>query len=104
MAIATGLLGKLKNHRPIGSELPGFESRDKGSRVVRVSAHASARGTLGRDLGHNWDRSKPATRNQFGNQRDDGSMQNAGGRDSEIWTTERLPRLTQNRECTHLGF
>src|SRR6266850_7143794 len=26
------------------------------------------------------------------------------GRDSETWTTERLPRLTQNRQCTDLSF
>src|SRR5882762_751450 len=31
-------------------------------------------GTLGHDLGHNGDRSKPATRNQFGKRRSDGSM------------------------------
>src|SRR5882672_8230159 len=31
-------------------------------------------------------------------------MQSAQIPDSEIWTTERLPRLTQNRQCTHLSF
>src|SRR5882672_12950979 len=31
-------------------------------------------------------------------------MQSAQIPDSEIWTTERLPRLTQNRQCTHLSL
>jgi hypothetical protein len=44
--------------------------------------------------------SKPATPNQFGNRRVDAKCP---GRDSEIWTTERFPRLTQNRQCTHLS-
>ena len=39
-------------------------------------------------LGHDDDRSKPATPNQFGKRRIDAKCP---GRDSEIWTTERFP-------------
>jgi hypothetical protein len=42
---------------------------------------------LGGTLGHDDDRSKPATPNQFGKRRIDAKCP---GRDSEIWTTERF--------------
>jgi hypothetical protein len=45
---------------------------------------------LGGTLGHDDDRSKPATPNQFGKRRIDGSLQSAQVLDSEIWTTERF--------------
>src|SRR2546427_8993811 len=56
---------------------------------------------LGGTLGHDDDRSKPATPNQFGKRRIDAKCP---GRDSEIWTTRTLPQLTQNRQCTHLSL
>src|SRR5205809_1452441 len=42
---------------------------------------------IGGTLGHDDDRSKPATPNQFGKRRIDARC---SGRDSEIWTTERF--------------
>ena len=53
---------------------------------------------LGGMLGHDDDLSKPATPNQFGKRRIDAKCPGCA---SEIWTIESLPRLTQNRQCTH---
>jgi len=80
------LLGKIKITEQAD------QSCQDSSRIHAIKGVEQFAYLLGGTLGHDDDLSKPATPNQFGKRRFDA---NCPGRDSEIWTTERFPRLTQ---------
>src|SRR5215510_3530208 len=75
------LLGKIKITEQAD------QSCQDSSRLHAIKGVEQFAYLLGGALGHDDDRSKPATPNQFGKRRIDAECQ---GRDSEIWTTERF--------------
>src|SRR5215831_4348698 len=75
------LLGKIKITEQAD------QSCQDSSRIHAIKGVEQFAYLLGGTLGHNDDRSKPATANQFGKRRIDAKCL---GRDSEIWTTERF--------------
>src|SRR5215469_18963956 len=77
------------------------QSCQDSSRIHAIKGVEQFAYLLGGTLGHDNDLSKPATPNQFGKRWINAKCP---GRDSEIWTNRTLPRLTQNRQCTHLSF
>jgi hypothetical protein len=75
------LLGKIKITEQAD------QSCQDSSRIHAIKGVEQFAYLLGATLGHDDDRSKPATPNQFGKRRIDAKCP---GRDSEIWTTERF--------------
>src|SRR6266705_1096764 len=75
------LLGKIKITEQAD------QSCQDSSRIHAIKGVEQFAYLLGGTLGHDDDRSKPATPNQFGKRRIDAKCP---GRDSEIWTTERF--------------
>src|SRR5216684_2369937 len=82
------LLGKIKITEQAD------QSCQDSSRIHAIKGVEQFAYLLDGTLGHDDDLSKPTTPNQFGNRRIDAKCP---GRDSDIWTTEPLPRLTRNR-------
>jgi len=88
------LLGKIKITEQAD------QSCQDSSRIRAIKGVEQFAYLLGGTLGHDDDLSKPTTPNQFRKRRIDAKCPR---RDSDIWTTESLSRLTQNRQCTHVS-
>src|SRR5580658_11241853 len=77
------------------------QSCQNSSRIHAIKGVEQFAYLLGGMFGHEDDLSKPATPNQFSKRRIHAKWP---GRDSDNLDNRTLPRLTQNRECTHVSF